>query len=143
MFQITLEWALLWFILLVSVSGLVYAVLLIKQILRKDEGTPAMVKIAKAIRGGANSYLKKQFRAIFPIVSVLTIALFFTAYLATTSYYTAGTPEAVFYGAGRAGAFVMGSVFSASVGYIGMNMATRGNVRVASAARRTFSEALQ
>ncbi|WEU40475.1 MAG: sodium-translocating pyrophosphatase [Candidatus Odinarchaeum yellowstonii] len=143
MFQITLEWALLWFILLVSLSGLAYAVLLIKQILKKDEGTPAMIKIAKAIRGGANSYLRKQFRAVFPIVAVLTIALFFTAYLATTSYYTAGTPEAVFYGAGRAGAFVMGSVFSASVGYIGMNMATRGNVRVASAARRSFSEALQ
>ncbi len=143
MFQITLEWALLWFILLVSVAGLVYAILLIRQILKKDEGTPAMVKIAQAIRGGANSYLRQQFRAIFPIVAVLTIALFFTAYLATTTYYTAGTPEAIFYGAGRAGAFVMGSVFSASVGYIGMNMATRGNVRVASAARRSFGEALQ
>lgn len=143
MFQITIEWAILWFILLVSVGGLVYAFLLVKQILKKDEGTPTMVKIAKAIRGGANSYLRKQFRAVFPIVGVLTIVLFFTAYLATTAYYTAGTPEALFYGVGRAGAFVMGSVFSASVGYIGMNMATRGNVRVASAARRSFAESLQ
>jgi len=141
--QITLEWALLWFILLVSVGGLVYAVLLAREVLRYEEGTPAMVKIARAIRGGANSYLRRQFRSVFPIVSVLTIALFFTAYLASTPFYTAGTPEAMFYSVGRAGAFVMGSVFSAIVGYIGMNMSTRGNVRVANAARSDFGEALK
>ncbi|MFX1352032.1 MAG: sodium-translocating pyrophosphatase [Promethearchaeota archaeon] len=143
MAQITVEWALLWFILLVSVGGLVYAVLLVREVLRCEEGTPAMVKIARAIRGGANSYLRRQFRSVFPIVSVLTIALFFTAYLASTPFYTAGTPEAMFYSVGRAGAFVMGSVFSAIVGYIGMNMSTRGNVRVANAARSDFGEALK
>ncbi|MFX1486087.1 MAG: sodium-translocating pyrophosphatase [Promethearchaeota archaeon] len=141
--QITLEWALLWFILLVSVGGLVYAVLLVREVLRHEEGTPAMVKIARAIRGGANSYLRRQFRSVFPIVSILTIVLFFTAYLATTPLYTAGSPEALFYSIGRAGAFVMGSVFSATVGFIGMNMSTRGNVRVANAARRDFGEALK
>ncbi|MFX0068484.1 MAG: sodium-translocating pyrophosphatase [Candidatus Hodarchaeota archaeon] len=143
MAQITVEWALLWFILLVSVGGLVYAVLLVREVLRCEEGTPAMVKIARAIRGGANSYLRRQFRSVFPIVSVLTIALFFTAYLASTPFYSAGTPEAMFYSVGRAGAFVMGSVFSAIVGYIGMNMSTRGNVRVANAARSDFGEALK
>ncbi|MFX0097263.1 MAG: sodium-translocating pyrophosphatase [Candidatus Hodarchaeota archaeon] len=143
MARITLEWALLWFIMLVSVGGLVYAVILVREVLRCEEGTPAMVKIARAIRGGANSYLRRQFRSVFPIVSVLTIALFFTAYLASTPFYTAGTPEAMFYSIGRAGAFVMGSVFSAIVGYIGMNMSTRGNVRVANAARSDFGEALK
>ncbi len=43
---------------------------------------------------------------------------------------------------GRALAFVMGASFSAMVGFIGMNMAVQGNVRVASAANRSFKEAL-
>ena len=43
---------------------------------------------------------------------------------------------------GRALAFAMGAIFSASVGFIGMNMAVQGNVRVAAAARRSFNEAL-
>lgn len=42
----------------------------------------------------------------------------------------------------RALAFVMGATFSATVGFIGMNMAVQGNVRVASASRRSFKEAL-
>ncbi len=42
----------------------------------------------------------------------------------------------------RAFAFVMGATFSAAVGFIGMNMAVQGNVRVASASRRSFKEAL-
>src|SRR6185503_5366024 len=47
---------------------------------------------------------------------------------------------------GRAGAFLMGAIFSALVGFIGMNMAVQGNVRVAAAAvdaKRGYSEALR
>ncbi len=44
--------------------------------------------------------------------------------------------------AARAFAFVMGATFSAAVGFIGMNMAVQGNVRVAAASRRSFKEAL-
>ena len=43
---------------------------------------------------------------------------------------------------GRAVAFIMGATFSAAVGFIGMNMAVQGNVRVAAASRRSFKEAL-
>lgn len=47
---------------------------------------------------------------------------------------------------GRAGAFLMGAVFSASVGFVGMNMAVQGNVRVAAAAvdpKRGYADALR
>ena len=44
---------------------------------------------------------------------------------------------------GRAGAFLMGSFFSAMVGYLGMNMAVQGNIRVMQASRRSFKDALK
>jgi K(+)-stimulated pyrophosphate-energized sodium pump len=56
---------------------------------------------------------------------------------------TVNCPTAVWgIAAARAFAFVMGATFSAAVGFIGMNMAVQGNVRVASASRRSFKEAL-
>jgi K(+)-stimulated pyrophosphate-energized sodium pump len=56
---------------------------------------------------------------------------------------TVECPAAIWWIAtGRSLAFVMGATFSAAVGFIGMNMAVQGNVRVASASRRSFKEAL-
>ena len=120
-----------WSVLGVAFVGLGYAVFLTFQILRCDQGDDKMQKIAKAIRIGANTYLNRQFRTIAFIIVLLTVFLYFT------------TTQGAFIALGRASAFLMGSIFSALVGYIGMNMAIRGNVRVASAARRSFAEALK
>jgi len=120
----------LWGILGVAVIGLVYAVVLIVQILRESEGTEKMKKISGAIRLGANAYLKRQFSVIAFVIVILAIVLYLTA-------------QDVDIGFGRAVAFLFGAVFSGIVGYIGMNMATLANVRVANAARSSFGDALK
>jgi len=117
-------------VLLVAILGLFYAAFLAAEVLGKDQGTEAMRKISQAIRLGANAYLNRQFRAILFLILLLTGIL----------YFTAGEQSIAI---GRACAFLMGSIFSATVGFIGMNMAVQGNVRVAAASRTSFAEALK
>ncbi len=130
----TFEFIAVWCVLGTAILGLLYAFYLSRQILSKDEGTEKMQEVAGAIREGANTYLKRQFKTIVYIIGILAIGLYLSAALAGQAF-----PISI----GRAAAFLMGALFSASVGYIGMNMAVRGNVRVASAARRSFAEALK
>ncbi|HXI84941.1 MAG TPA: sodium-translocating pyrophosphatase [Verrucomicrobiae bacterium] len=126
----------LWAVLCVAFAGLGYAMLLVGQVRNADQGTPKMQKVAAAIRAGAEAYLGQQFSKIIVLIGVLTVALFFTA--------LAGTSEAKYPVAfGRAGAFLMGSLFSFAVGFVGMRFATLGNLRVAAAARNSFGGALQ
>ncbi len=113
-----------------AILGLLYAVFLIRQVLREPQGNPKMVKIAQAIRLGANTYLKRQFKTIALLIVFLALAL----------YYTAPSPDIAL---GRALAFLTGATFSALVGLIGMNMAVQGNVRVAEAAKTGLGKALR
>ena len=122
----------LWGVLGVAFAGLIYALMLVKQVKAADTGTEKMQKVAAAIKEGANAYLKKQFSKIIVMIIVLTGVLYFTA--------LDNGPEVAF---GRAFAFLMGSLFSFSVGYVGMHFATMGNLRVAAAARTSFGGALQ
>jgi K(+)-stimulated pyrophosphate-energized sodium pump len=126
----------LWCVLGVAFAGLGYALMLIDQVKNADTGTPKMQAVADAVRAGANAYLKQQFSKIVVLIGILTVALFFTA--------LAGSSEAKYEVAfGRAGAFLMGSLFSFCVGFVGMRFATLGNLRVAAAARNSFGGALQ
>ena len=120
----------LWAVLGTAVLGLLYAGFLVGQVLRESRGTPKMIEIAEAIQSGANAYLMQQFKAIVFLILLLTGALYFTAH----EHYIA---------LGRACAFLMGACFSAAVGFIGMNLAVRGNVRVAAASRTSFGQALK
>jgi K(+)-stimulated pyrophosphate-energized sodium pump len=121
-----------------------------KQILAEDAGTPKMKEVWTAIRDGADAYLSRQLKSILPLIGVLTVALFFSVYIVPP------TPEALhrfegmseervrlIIGLARAAAFIMGAFFSLMVGQIGMRMAVQANVRVASAARRSFGDALR
>jgi K(+)-stimulated pyrophosphate-energized sodium pump len=140
----------IWAVLGVAILGLLYAILLRSQILKEDKGTDRMQEVWGAIRKGANAYLQRQLRSILPLIVVLTLALFFSVYIVEP------TPEALerfrqydeatirlIVGLGRAIAFMMGSGFSMTVGQIGMRMAVQANVRVASAARRSFGDSLR
>ncbi len=117
-------------VLLVAVAGLVYAAMLAKQVLAADKGTEKMQAIAGAVREGANAYMKAQFRKIGPLI-IITVILYMTK---------AAEPAFAW---GRAGAFFMGSLFSWAVGFVGMRLATTGNLRVAAAARKSYGEAMQ
>lgn len=140
----------IWSVLAIAILGLFYAVFLRNQILREDKGTAEMQTVWLAIKEGADAYLTKQLKTILPFIIILTVALFFSVYIVPP------TEEAIqrfpgvedgglrlIVGFGRAIAFVMGACFSLAVGQIGMRMAVQGNVRVAAAARTSFSQALQ
>jgi len=121
----------LWVVLAVAVAGLVYAMMLVSQVLGADQGTERMRDVAKAIREGANAYLGRQFKAIVWLVFLITAVV----------YFTAESKAAV--AVGRAAAFFMGATFSWTVGFVGMSLAVRGNLRVAAAARTSYGAALQ
>jgi K(+)-stimulated pyrophosphate-energized sodium pump len=122
----------LWVVLLVAIAGLLYAVTLVNQVIGADEGTQRMRDVGTAIRQGANAYLARQFKAISWLMLVLTFIIY-----ATTR--TAHNEVAI----GRAAAFFMGASFSWLVGFVGMSLAVRGNLRVAAAARTSYGGALQ
>jgi K(+)-stimulated pyrophosphate-energized sodium pump len=139
-----------WLVLAVAILGLLYAMLLRHQVLAQPKGTAKMIEVWDAIRIGADAYLSRQLKTILPFIVVLTVALFLSVYIVDP------TPEAierfasmsteqlqVVIGLGRAGAFVMGALFSLIVGQVGMRMAVQANVRVAEAARGSFNGALR
>ncbi len=121
----------LWVVLLVAIAGLVYAMTLVNQVIGADQGTQRMREVGAAIRQGANAYLTRQFKAISWLMLVLTFVI----------YATTESIQAVAFG--RAAAFFMGATFSWLVGFVGMSLAVRGNLRVAAAARTSYGGALQ
>jgi K(+)-stimulated pyrophosphate-energized sodium pump len=116
----------------IAVAGLVYAVVLARQVMAADVGTQRMQDVANAVREGSNAYLRAQFRKLGPLIIVITVLLFAT--------YAGSEPA---FRWGRAGAFLVGALFSWSVGFVGMRLATSGNLRVAAAATRSYGEAMQ
>jgi len=128
----SLEVVALLVVLAIAVAGLVYALLLARQVEAADKGTPRMQAIAGAVREGANAYLAAQFRKIGPLIVLITLVLYFTT-----------QSDEIAFRLGRAGAFLVGSLFSWAVGFVGMRLATTGNLRVAAAATRSYGEAMQ
>ncbi len=116
----------------IAVAGLFYAWSLVRQVSRADSGTPKMQAVAAAVREGSNAYLAAQFKKIGPLIIVITVLLF--------ALNTSAEPA---FRWGRAISFLFGALFSWMVGFVGMRMATIGNLRVASAARKSYGEAMQ
>jgi K(+)-stimulated pyrophosphate-energized sodium pump len=141
-----IEWIMISAVLATAVAALLYAYALSRQILAYDKGTVAMQQIWGDIKAGANAYLSTQLRTISVLIVVLTVAMFFSVYLVHPSPEAKlmfGDNATMTIGIARALAFLAGSIFSATVGYMGMNMAVEGNVRVAAAARTSYAEALK
>jgi len=109
----------------IAVGALVFAVYLANQVLRADQGTPRMQEIARAIQEGAGAYLNRQFKTLGAFVLIVFVLLLLLP------VNEGGTGVRI----GRSIFFVIGASFSALVGYFGMTLATRGNVRMAAAAR--------
>ncbi len=106
----------------VALVALVIAFILRAGVLAAGQGTPRMQEISAAVQEGAAAYLARQFRTLGIFVVIVFVLLF--ALPATT------TSERI----GRSIFFLLGAAFSASIGYFGMWLATRANVRVAAAA---------
>ncbi len=114
-------------ILVISLGALVFASYLVRDVLAASQGTPRMQEIAKAVQEGATAYLNRQFKTL----GVFVALVFFLLLLLPVN--EGGVAVRV----GRSLFFIIGASFSALVGYIGMTLATRGNVRMAAAARET------
>jgi K(+)-stimulated pyrophosphate-energized sodium pump len=125
-----------WAVLLLSAAAAVLAIavgfVLAKLVLAADEGSPKMREIAKAIQEGAAAYLKRQFKTIAVILVPLAIIVFLTSTKIMHNDTVALSKSAS--GLFRTGAFILGCLASGFTGYIGMTLATRGNVRTAAAA---------
>ncbi len=137
------------FVLLAAFISLAYAWWLRGIVLKKDKGTAKMQEVWNAIRIGANSYLGRQLRTILPLIGILTLVMFFSVYVVPPSLEAQQEFKAfgdqgikLIIAIGRTVAFIMGASFSLTVGQLGMRMAVQANIRVASASRRGFNEAL-
>ncbi len=114
------------FAMLSAVIAIVYGLFLAKTILKKSAGNARMQEIAKAIQEGASAYLNKQYKTI----GMIAVVLFFIIGSVPKLGWT------------MACGFLVGAVFSALAGYIGMNVSVRANVRTTEAARGGINEAL-
>jgi K(+)-stimulated pyrophosphate-energized sodium pump len=131
-----------WTVLLLSGVAAILAILvgfwLMRSVLAADQGTPKMIEIAVAIQEGALAYLKRQFRTIIVILVPLAVVVFVTSTeVLKPEEFTGGSSGLTYAQSGiaRTAAFVAGAFMSGLAGYIGMTLATRGNVRTAAAAR--------
>ena len=115
-------------VLAISLLALAIAWVLRAQVLAASDGTAKMREIAEAVQEGAAAYLTRQFRTLSYFVGIVFFLLF--ALPADTTSIRIG----------RSLFFLMGAGFSALVGYNGMWLAVRANVRVAEAARQKSAQ---
>ncbi|MEO8163529.1 MAG: sodium/proton-translocating pyrophosphatase, partial [Ilumatobacteraceae bacterium] len=137
------EWLILAMSGFAAVLALAVGWFLAVRVLKEDQGTDKMKEISRAIQVGAWAYLKRQFRTIGVILIPVSAVVFLTSVTITKT----NGDEALSYvssGIFRTIAFLLGGIASGLTGYIGMTLATRGNVRTAAAARRgSLPQALQ
>ena len=111
----------------ISLVALAIAYALRAQVLAASEGTAKMQEIAAAVQEGAAAYLNRQFKTLSYFVVIVFFLLF-------------ALPGHTDIRVGRSIFFLIGAAFSAGVGYNGMWLAVRANVRVAEAARQKSAE---
>src|SRR5256712_11999699 len=119
-------------ILAISVSSLVVAALLARQVLRSDTGTPRMQEISNAIKEGAEIFLRRQYKTIYLISGVVALVLLL---LYLKSDFTMAWKIMV--------GFLTGAICSGLAGFIGMFVSIRANIRTANAAQTSLNRALQ
>jgi K(+)-stimulated pyrophosphate-energized sodium pump len=127
------EWAVLYLSVAAALLAIGVGFGLARNVMAADPGSPKMQEIAKAIQEGAAAYLKRQFKTI----AVILVPLAAIVFLTSTAIDKPGGAQALSFaqaGLWRTMAFVMGCLASGFTGYIGMTLATRGNVRTAAAA---------
>lgn len=115
----------------ISILALVYAIFLIVWVVKQPSGNKEMQSIAKSIQEGATAYLNRQSLTMGFFAIVIFVILYF---LIPKGQYDNNLWTAV--------SFIVGALFSALAGYIGMSVSVRANVRTAQAASKGLKEAL-
>ena len=122
---------LFWLVPASSVLALAFAWYFHRQMMRQSEGTPQMQKIAAAVRRGAMSYLRQQYKVVGWVFLGLVILFSVMAY--GFGLQNPWVPVA----------FLTGGFFSGLSGFLGMKTATQASARTANAARQSLNGGLR
>ncbi len=112
------------YVLLVAVIALVFALVRYILISKKSSGTDKMKEISEAIYNGAMTFLNKEYKILIIFIVVVTLVLWFFI-----------EPKIAI-------AFIIGAIFSALTGNIGMRVATKANTKTAFAAKKSLNDGL-
>ncbi|OUN68635.1 sodium-translocating pyrophosphatase [Barnesiella sp. An55] len=123
--------ALFWLVPISSVLALLFAWYFYRQMMKTDEGTPQMKKIALHVRKGAMSYLRQQYKIVGLVFLVLVVLFSIMAF--GFGVQNKWVPVA----------FLTGGFFSGLSGYLGMKTATYASARTANAARTSLNSGLR
>ncbi|MDE6460032.1 MAG: sodium-translocating pyrophosphatase [Paramuribaculum sp.] len=122
---------LFWIVPAASILALLMAWYFYRQMMREDEGTPTMRKIASYVRQGAMSYLKQQYKIVGLVFIGLVVLFSIMAY--GFGLQNPWVPVA----------FLTGGFFSGLAGFLGMKTATYASARTANAASQTLNAGLR
>ena len=114
-----------------GVVGLLYTLLKFNWVSKQDAGNDRMKEISTYIAEGAMAFLKAEWKILAYFVVIVSLLLGFMATKNAESHWSIAI------------SFVIGAVFSALAGYIGMKVATKANVRTAQAAKTSLAQALK
>ncbi|MCL2051361.1 MAG: sodium-translocating pyrophosphatase [Lachnospiraceae bacterium] len=128
---------LFWVGYLGAFASLVFAFLQARKVFKYEEGNETMIKIAQAIRAGANAFMKRQYGTVTVFLVVMFAILSALAYIpmlfGNDGYINPFTPFA----------FITGGAFTALCGFVGMKVSTNANARTAYAATDSLNKALR
>ena len=127
---------LFWIGVVGALIALLFAWSQARRVKQYSEGTPAMEKIAAAIRRGANAYLRRQYKTVAVIFAVIAAILALLAYLPLVDGEGLVNKFVPF-------AFVTGGFYSCMAGFVGMRIATSANARTANAASESLNRGLR
>lgn len=121
---------LIYLVPVMGVIGLLYTMVKFNWVSRQDAGNDRMKEISTYIAEGAMAFLRAEWKILGYFVVIVALLLGVMAQANEKSHWSIAI------------AFIVGAVFSATAGYIGMRIATKSNVRTAQAARTSLSKAL-
>jgi K(+)-stimulated pyrophosphate-energized sodium pump len=122
---------LIYLVPIMGVIGLLYTLVKFNWVSKQNPGNERMQEISKYIADGAMAFLKAEWKILGYFVVIVAILLGVMSTTNSNSHWSIAI------------AFILGAVFSATAGYIGMRIATKSNVRTAEAARTSLSKALK
>lgn len=120
-----------WLVPVCSALALGFAYYFFKEMMKADEGTDMMKKIALHVRTGAMAYLRQQYKVVGIVFVILTLIFVLLAYVLEIQ-----NPWVPF-------AFITGGFFSGLSGYFGMKTATYASARAANAAQKSLNDGLK
>ncbi len=124
---------LIWVGIIGAVVALIFAFIQRNVVMKASEGDEKMIKLAAAIRSGANAYLKRQYSTVAKVFAVVFVILLAIAFFSKGQMLSRITPFA----------FLTGGIWSMLAGLVGMKIATASNARTAHAAHEGLNKGLR